>query len=65
MTITLNGAPTETSALSVHALLVEIGLAEKPVVIEHNETALLKSEHQTTPLTEGDSLEVITLAAGG
>ena len=65
MKITLNGAPTEVSAQTVPQLLHEIGLAEKPVIIEHNKVALLKKEHQSTQLCEGDSLEVITLAAGG
>lgn len=65
MKIQLNGDPTETSATTVLSLLKELGLAEKPVIIEHNQTALLKAEHTDTALSEGDSLEVITLAAGG
>ena len=65
MTITLNGSSAETDATTVQTLLEELGLADKPVVIEHNETALLKTEHETTTLADGDSLEVITLAAGG
>ncbi|MBK1834968.1 sulfur carrier protein ThiS [Roseibacillus ishigakijimensis] len=65
MTIILNGEATETTASTVTALLRELGLAEKPVVVEHNQTALLKAEHTETSLQEGDRLEVITLAAGG
>lgn len=65
MTIQLNGTKTETTANTVAKLLQELGLAEKPVVIEHNQNALLKSEHGVTSLHEGDQLEVITLAAGG
>lgn len=65
MRINLNGAPTETSAATVSALLQELGFAEKPVIVEHNQVALLKSEHQSSQLSENDQLEVITLAAGG
>lgn len=65
MTIQLNGEAAKTSAKTVTQLLKELGLADKPVVIEHNQTALLKTEHETTPLSENDQLEVITLAAGG
>lgn len=65
MKIQLNGSSTETSAPTVLALLRELGLAEKPVVIEHNQRALLKDEHESTQISEGDQLEVITLAAGG
>lgn len=65
MTIRLNGHAEETIAPTILALLAELGLADKPVVVEHNETALLKTEHATTNLAEGDKVEVITLAAGG
>lgn len=65
MKITLNGTPTEITAATISQLLKELGLADKPVVIEHNESALLKAEHETTSLSEGDQLEIITLAAGG
>ncbi|MEM9081367.1 MAG: sulfur carrier protein ThiS [Verrucomicrobiota bacterium] len=65
MTITLNGQPHPTEASTIGQLLTELGLNEKPVVIEHNQTALLKHEHPTTPLSDSDQLEIITLAAGG
>ncbi|MGJ8724561.1 MAG: sulfur carrier protein ThiS [Roseibacillus sp.] len=65
MKIQLNGESTEISAPTVLALLKELGLDEKPVIVEHNQVALLKAEHETTSLAEGDNLEVITLAAGG
>lgn len=65
MKITLNGTATETSAQTIGQLLHELGLDGKPVVIEHNQVALLKAEHQTTNLSLNDQLEIITLAAGG
>lgn len=65
MTIILNGISSQTNADTVLALLAELGLAEKPVIVEHNQVALLKGEHETARISEGDRLEVITLAAGG
>lgn len=65
MKIQLNGESAQTSAKTVTELLHELGLAQKPVVVEHNQTALLKNEHKATPLSEGDKLEIVTLAAGG
>lgn len=65
MTIILNGAPSQTSATTVSELLDELDLADKPVIVEHNQVALLKTEHQSASITENDQLEVITLAAGG
>ena len=64
-TITLNGNAHEPSACTVGELLQELGFDQKPVVIEHNKNALLKDEHERTPLNNGDSLEVVILAAGG
>jgi sulfur carrier protein len=47
------------------ALLRELGLDEKPVVVELNREALAPSEFETRELCDGDQLEVITIAAGG
>lgn len=65
ITITLNGQTATYSSATVALLLAELGLGGKPVVVEHNQVALLPSEHASTPLAEGDQLEIVTLAAGG
>lgn len=51
--------------LTLKALLRELGLDEKPVVVELNCEALAPSEFETRELCDGDQLEVITIAAGG
>ena len=66
MTITLNGSkksllPKQTIA----DLLEELGLHGKPVVVEHNKTALFPRDYDTIQLNDGDSLEIIIIAAGG
>ena len=66
MTITVNGtAQPLPSNPSITGLLVELGLGEKPVVVEHNKTALFPRDYESTKLSEGDSIEIITIAAGG
>ncbi|MGC6467045.1 MAG: sulfur carrier protein ThiS [Akkermansiaceae bacterium] len=66
MTLTINGHPRDfASAPTLPELLESLGLKDKPVVIEHNQEALSPSEFQGRPLQNGDSLEIITIAAGG
>lgn len=64
--IQLNGKPHPLpSPISVADLLVTLGLAGKPVVVELNGTALTQADHPETEVTPGSRLEIVTLAAGG
>lgn len=66
MTLQLNGQPhplEEETTLT--ALLESIGLAGKPVIAELNQEAIRPADFPTTPIRLGDSLEIVTLAAGG
>jgi sulfur carrier protein len=65
MTITLNGQRRETTSPTVKDLLHEVGYGERPVVVEHNQLALLPREHGTAELAEGDLIEVVQITAGG
>ncbi len=66
MTITLNGKPTDIELDStITALLESLDLAGKPVVIEHNKTAIFPRDYSQTQLSESDQLEIISIAAGG
>jgi sulfur carrier protein len=66
MTITLNGASHELSGpISLQTLLEQVGLAGRPVVIEHNRIALLPREYAKTLLNEGDVVELVQITAGG
>ncbi|MEM6334217.1 MAG: sulfur carrier protein ThiS [Planctomycetota bacterium] len=65
MTITLNGEIKATDAQTVAQLLAELGLADRPVAVEQNATVVPKRKHADTPLTEGDTLELVTLVGGG
>lgn len=67
MKLIINGDSKEFDAteLKLEALLTEIGMAGKPVVVELNREALLPTDHSTTQLTDGDSVEIVMIAAGG
>ncbi len=66
MTIRLNGKAHQLeSPTTVEALLRSIGLADKPVVVELNQKALFPREYPEHQLENGDTLEIITIAAGG
>ena len=66
MTIQLNGKDhTLDASTSVDQLLKSIGLGEKPVVVELNQQALFPREYAEHLLKDGDTLEIITIAAGG
>ena len=66
MTIKLNGQEHQLeSSINVTAFLESIGLGNKPVVVELNKEALFPREYSETMLTDGDQLEIITIAAGG
>ncbi len=66
MTITLNGKPKElTDIANITALLVSLGLKGKPVVVEHNKSAIFPRDYDTTIVQDADRIEIINIAAGG
>lgn len=66
MTLTINGKLCKVeNGIGLPVLLTQLGLDQKPVVIEHNETALSPSDFDEQELGDGDRLEIITIAAGG
>jgi sulfur carrier protein len=66
MHLTVNGAPHEVADGTTLVQLVEqLGLRVGSVVVEHNGTALLRSEVHTAALHDGDVLELVRAVAGG
>lgn len=66
MTITLNGSKREFSApLTLEQLLENLGLAGRPVVVEHNRVALLPKEIPVAQVNDGDVIEIVQITAGG
>ncbi|QTN31502.1 sulfur carrier protein ThiS [Akkermansiaceae bacterium] len=66
MSIQLNGKPHPlTAPITLSALLESLGLGGKPVVAELNGQPVLPRNFPSSQIQPGDSLEIITLAAGG
>ena len=65
MKLVLNGKDREVNATQVENLVAELGLPLAAALVEHNGTALLRSEWARTNLQEGDRLEIIRMVAGG
>ncbi|MEQ9460408.1 MAG: sulfur carrier protein ThiS [Phycisphaeraceae bacterium] len=65
MQIVLNGEKRETEAVTVAALLKELGLEGQPAAVERNAEVVKRKEHEATRLTDGDAIEVVTLVGGG
>jgi sulfur carrier protein len=65
MKIRLNGAEHETAAANIAALVAELELPGKAVLVEHNFKALHPREWAETPLAEADRVEILHVVAGG
>ena len=66
MQLTVNGRPSEVAdGTTLPALLEQLGLRVGSVVVEHNGTALLRSELPAAVLADGDRLELVRAVAGG
>ncbi|HTL24437.1 MAG TPA: sulfur carrier protein ThiS [Mycobacteriales bacterium] len=66
MLLTVNGAAREVADGTTLVQLVEqLGLHVGSVVVEHNGTALLRSEVVGAALADGDVLELVRAVAGG
>ena len=66
MQILLNGKSRGLeSATTIEALLRELGLDGRPVLVEHNRKALFPREFASVEVRSGDEIEIIELAAGG
>ncbi|AMV16881.1 sulfur carrier protein ThiS [Planctomyces sp. SH-PL14] len=66
MKVTVNGEPREVAAgTTVGDLLQELGKNPKFLAVERNLELVPRTEHASTPLQDGDALEIVTLVGGG
>lgn len=63
--VLLNGEPKDVVSENIDDLVNTLGLVRETILIEHNGTALLRSEWLHTSLTSGDQIEILRVAAGG
>jgi sulfur carrier protein len=65
-TITLNGESHAINpATTVAALLEKLGHTGKRLAVEKNGEIVPKSLHPSTPLADGDHLEIVVAVGGG
>ncbi|MCA9592319.1 MAG: sulfur carrier protein ThiS [Myxococcales bacterium] len=66
MQVTVNGEPHQLpDQLTVRGLIEHLGLTEGPVAVEKNREVVPRAEHESTPLGEGDVLEIVHFVGGG
>lgn len=66
MQLTVNGRPSQVAdGTALPDLIESLGLRVGSVVVEHNGTALLRSELAAVQLADGDRLELVRAVAGG
>lgn len=66
MRITVNGEPRQLDDdLSVETLLATLDLQGKPCAVEVNRSVVPRRSHAEHALSDGDSVEIVTLVGGG
>lgn len=65
MILILNGQPCDTAASTVAQLLGEKDIAPDGTAVAVAEQVIPRSQWETTPLTEGAAVEILTAVQGG
>lgn len=65
ITVAVNGEIKRLRAGTVAGLVGELELPAPLLLIEHNGTALRKSDWEDALLGEGDRVEILRISAGG
>jgi len=65
ITVQLNGRPHKTRSGSLAELASEISPAPQTLLFEWNHQAISKAQWESTRLSEGDTIEVLKISAGG
>jgi len=64
--VRVNGEEQEfPEGATVAALVARLKVSTPRVAVERNREIVLKASYATTPLTEGDELEVVEFVGGG
>lgn len=65
MEVIVNGKKQTINVDNIAKLVNSLDLPPETVLIERNGVALLRSEWAETPVADGDSIEILKVAAGG
>ncbi|MFN3230362.1 MAG: sulfur carrier protein ThiS [Asticcacaulis sp.] len=63
--ITVNGEIRSVSALTLQALVEELGLNARKVAVERNLLIVPRSLYEQTPIMTGDRIEIVQFVGGG
>jgi len=66
LTITLNGDPfTAPGPLTIAGLLAHLEIDGRAVAVERNFVVVKRDAYPTTPVEDGDQIEVVNFVGGG
>lgn len=66
MKIVVNGEAREVDdGATVEQLVAALGIDRRSVAVEKNREIVPRSQHATTPLADGDRVEIVTMVGGG
>jgi sulfur carrier protein len=66
MNVCINGEKREIDeGMTVKALLEALEMSPQGIAVELNKVIVPKSRHGETPLTDGDTVEVVRMTGGG
>ena len=65
MTLTINGEEKEVVAANVSELVAQLGMKSDRVAIELNREIVPRDRWPSTPLHDGDKLEIVHFVGGG
>ncbi len=66
MTITLNGdAHTTAEPLTIAGLLAQLQIDPRGVAVERNFVVIKRDAYATTPVEQGDQIEIVNFVGGG
>ncbi len=66
MRIVLNGTEQETTAATVAALIAGLSIDhEQFLAVSRNGTIIKRTEWESTPVVEGDRIDILTIVGGG
>ena len=67
MIITINGKKYSDyqEGITVMELIEKLNLHKKQIIVELNQLALIKKDYHSLSLKDGDSIEIVQIAAGG
>jgi sulfur carrier protein len=64
--LVVNGEPRRVAdGTTIAALVVELGLGDRPVAVERNREVVPRANHATTTVAAGDRIEIVTFVGGG